>query len=87
MEDARVFCQGFFRWYNTEHHHSGIGLLIPADLHCGRAASVLATRRATLRAAYEQHPERFVRKPPEPPQVPDAAWINRPKAPVVLAGD
>lgn len=87
MEDARAFCQGFFRWYNTEHHHSGIGLLIPADLHCGRAASVLATRRATLRAAYEQHPERFVRKPPEPPQVPDAAWINRPKAPVVLVGD
>lgn len=87
MEDARAFAQGFFRWYNTEHHHSGIGLLTPTDLHWGQADTVLATRRATLRAAYEQHPERFVRKPPEPPQIPDAAWINRPNAPAVLAGE
>ena len=23
IQDARVFCQQFFSWYNTEHHHSG----------------------------------------------------------------
>ncbi|WP_351237679.1 type I-E CRISPR-associated protein Cas7/Cse4/CasC, partial [Streptomyces sp. NPDC002133] len=27
---------------------------------------------------YAKHPERFVRKPPEPPKVPAAAWINKP---------
>ena len=36
IQDARVFCQGFFAWYNLEHHHSGIGLLTPADVHHGR---------------------------------------------------
>jgi len=30
-------------------------------------------------AAYAEHPERFVRKPPEPPKLPTAAWINQPK--------
>ena len=31
QEDARSFCAGFFEWYNHEHYHSGIGLLIPGD--------------------------------------------------------
>ena len=26
IEDARAHCQVFFRWYNTVHRHSGIGL-------------------------------------------------------------
>jgi putative transposase len=29
IQDARNFCQGFFDWYNLEHHHSGIALLTP----------------------------------------------------------
>jgi putative transposase len=37
IQDARAFCQVFFPWYNTEHHHSGIGLLTPEVLHHGRA--------------------------------------------------
>ncbi|MBK5291847.1 MAG: transposase [Acidobacteriia bacterium] len=28
-EHARSFCQQFFPWYNTEHDHSGLGLLTP----------------------------------------------------------
>ena len=31
IHDARAFCQGFFRWYNDQHYHSGIALLTPAD--------------------------------------------------------
>ena len=30
-------------------------------------------------AAYAAHPERFVRKPPQPPLLPHAVWINPPK--------
>jgi putative transposase len=33
IEDARAFCQSFFPWYNTEHYHSGLGLLTPEDVH------------------------------------------------------
>ena len=37
IEDGRAFCQRFFRWYNHEHHHSGLGFHTPADVHFGRA--------------------------------------------------
>jgi putative transposase len=78
IEDARAFCRDFFSWYNTEHRHSGIGLLTPADVHHGRAAEVTAARAVTLTRAYAAHPERFVRQPPQPPQLPTAVWINPP---------
>ena len=78
LEDARAFCGEFFTWYNTVHRHSGIGLLTPADVHHGRAAEISAARAVTLDAAYLAHPERFVRRPPTPPAVPTAVWINPP---------
>jgi putative transposase len=78
IQDARGFCQGFFRWYNFEHYHSGIGLLTPADVHYGRAEQILTARRQVLDAAFAAHPERFVRRPPIPPRLPKAVWINQP---------
>ena len=81
IEDARVFCDGFFRWYNHDHRHSGIGLHTPADVHHGRAGAVRQARAITLSSAYELHPERFVRKHPEPPPLPGASWINKPADP------
>ncbi len=45
MEEARAFCHQFFPWYNTEHRHSGIGLLTPEAVHYGRAEAFHATRR------------------------------------------
>jgi putative transposase len=79
IQDARAFCQHFFGWYNFAHHHSGIGLLVPADVHYGRAEQVQAARAEILTAAYAAHPERFVRKPPQPPALPTVAWINQPE--------
>jgi putative transposase len=78
IEAARAFCQPFFTWYNTEHRHAGIGLLTPAMVHYGDAEAVHARRREILAAAYAQHPARFVRKPPQPPALPTAVWINPP---------
>ena len=79
IEDSREFLQTFFRWYNSEHHHTGIGLLTPEVVHLGKAEEVIAKRREVLRAAYQSKPDRFVRKVPEPPPAPVAAWINAPK--------
>ncbi|MDG6005904.1 MAG: hypothetical protein E3K29_08665, partial [Candidatus Brocadia sp.] len=42
--DARVFCKSFFTWYNGEHHHSGIGLLKPEDVHYGRTDQIMKER-------------------------------------------
>jgi len=78
IQDARGFCGGFFDWYNNEHHHSGIALLTPEVVHYGLAEEVIANRNVTLERAYQLHPERFVRKQPEPPRLPEAVWINPP---------
>lgn len=80
LQDARAFCRSFFRWYNLEHHHSGIGLLTPDVVHHGRAQATVASRQQVLNAAYCAHPERFVRNAPAAPAAPTAVWINPPKA-------
>ncbi len=79
FEDAHAFCGRFFTWYNQEHRHSGIGFHTPADVHYSRAEAARARRAEVLAAAYAQHPERFVRTPPQPPALPAAVWINEPK--------
>jgi putative transposase len=78
-QDAHAFCGRFFGWYNHEHRHSGIGFHTPADVHYGRAELVRAQRAQVLNGAYTKHPERFVRKPPEPPALPTVVWINEPQ--------
>lgn len=80
LEDARAFCARFFDWYNNHHRHSGIGWMTPSDVHHGRAERVRAERARALDAAYQLHPERFVRKPPTPPALAAAVWINQPAA-------
>jgi putative transposase len=79
IEDARVFCDRFFGWYAHQHRHSGIGLHTPADVHYGRAHAVREARGRVLDAAHAAHPERFVRKAPEPPKLPGTVWINKPE--------
>ena len=78
IEEARAFCREFFSWYNHEHRHSGIGLMAPAAVHYGRAQTIHDQRACVLDAAYALTPERFVRRPPQPPALPTAAWINKP---------
>ena len=78
IQDARRFCQEFFPWYNQQHHHSGLNLLTPATVHYGLAAQLISQRQTVLDAAYQAHPERFVRSPPLHPSLPDAVWINPP---------
>jgi putative transposase len=77
--DARAWARDFFQWYNFHHHHTGIGLLTPADVQYGRAPEVLLARQTVLERIYLEHPERFVRGLPHPPEVPKEVWINPPK--------
>jgi putative transposase len=80
IEDARAFSQTFFSWYNTEHYHSGLGLLTHEDVHYGRAARIMEDREEVFMAAYKRHPERFKGKMPKPMLLPDAVWINKPSS-------
>ena len=78
IQDSRLFCCGFFDYYNHDHRHSGIGLMTPADVHYGRAEQLTTARRQILLEAHRTHPERFVRGTPQPPVLPLQAWINPP---------
>jgi hypothetical protein len=49
-----------------------------ADVHYGRATSILDRRHRTRTAAYAAHPERFVQGPPRLEILPHAVWINPP---------
>jgi putative transposase len=77
-EDTLGFCHQFFGYYNHEHRHSGIGLMTPYAVHHGLAPQIVAARQDTLLDAYARHPERFVRRAPRPPILPEEAWINPP---------
>ena len=79
IEAARAHCQEFFPWYNNDHRHGGLGLHTAADVHHGHAPAVRAARAQVLDAAYLAHPERFVTKPPAPPELPGTSWINPPQ--------
>ena len=59
--------------------HSGIGLHTPASVHYGSAKAIQHQRSVVLDAAYAAHPERFFNKAPQPPKLPDVAWINKPR--------
>ena len=52
--------------------------MTPAAVHYGHAQQLHADRQRVLDAAYAATPERFVRRPPTPPELPTAAWINKP---------
>jgi len=84
IQDARAHCHVFFPWYNTEHHHAGLGLLTPADVHHGRAEQRVAARATVLATAYAAHPERFPAGQPHPPARPVEVWINPPKTETAL---
>jgi transposase InsO family protein len=86
IQDAKTFCRSFFSWYNQDHHHAGIGLMTPDQVHYGQADQVHAARQVTLDGAFSRNPERFVRKEPQPPAKPIATWINPPaRKPTVQA--
>ena len=78
LHEALAFGRVFFPWYNTAHRHSGIGFLTPEVVHYGQAPAVLAARAATLASAFAAHPARFKGRPPQPPRLPPAVWINPP---------
>ena len=79
IEDSRSHCEDFFVWYNREHHHSGLGLLTPNDVHHGLAENKLNQRSIVLATAFAAHPERFTSGLPTPASLPRTVWINKPK--------
>ena len=80
IQDARSFCKPFFNWYNKEHHHSGIALMTPEQVHLGLSEKIHRQRSEVLNKAFEKNPIRFKYKKPVPLKLPKAAWINKPSS-------
>jgi transposase InsO family protein len=77
--DARAFMASFVDDYNHAHHHTGIGLNTPADVHFGLATAKAVERGAVLAAARAQNPARFSStNDPKILALPTDAWINSP---------
>jgi len=79
LSDARAFMADFVAGYNHQHHHTGIGLNTPADVHYGLSTAKAAERAAVLAAARARNPERFTTThDPKILAIPTTAWINKP---------
>ena len=61
-------------WRRDEVELYRVTCQVPSGVH-----EIRAQRAATLDAAYTANPTRFRHRRPQPPALPDAAWINQPQ--------
>lgn len=76
VEEARQWARELVKWYNHRHHHKGIGLMHPADVHYGYDQAKRAKRQEVMEAAMVRHPERFVRGEVKAPGAPEVVYLN-----------
>ena len=75
IDEARVFCLAFTRWYNQEHKHSGLKFISPVERHTGQDREILANRKVVYDLAKARHPERW-RGSTRNWELPDKVWLN-----------
>ena len=56
---AGIWVSDFTKWYNINHHHSGLNFLTPNQRHDGRGKEILTNRTAVYEAARAKNPERW----------------------------
>lgn len=59
LEAARQWVEGFVRWYNTEHRHSGIRFVTPQARHDGEEMVILNRRKEVYEEAKRRNPSRW----------------------------
>lgn len=84
FQQALAWTRSFITFYNFDHYHSALSLLTPAVVHYGLADQCQVQRQQVLQAAYQQHPERFVKGVPTPVPLPSEVWINQPPDQVIV---
>lgn len=60
LNEARKWVNSFVKWYNHDHHHSGLKFLTPYQRRSGLSDKILAKRRDVYEAAKAAHPERWI---------------------------
>jgi len=59
---ARAWVAGFVTWYNTEHRHSAIRFVTPAQRHQGQDIALLERRHQLYQQARARRPQRWSRQ-------------------------
>lgn len=59
INEARDWVSGFVRWYNTQHLHSALNFVTPADRYHGRDKAILAARHRLYQRARKRNPQRW----------------------------
>ena len=62
LHEARSWIGDFVDWYNTEHKHSGIGMITPEQRHSGKGDKIMAKRNWVMVEAYNKKPSRWSNK-------------------------
>jgi transposase InsO family protein len=75
LEAAQLWVQGFVRWYNHEHKHSGLKFVTPAQRHQGLAHDILARRKRVYEEAKTRQPHRWS-KETRNWKLKDEVWLN-----------
>ena len=59
LHATRAWVHGFVEWYNTEHLHSAIKFVTPAQRHMGEDVTILAKRKQLYKQAKAENPSRW----------------------------
>ena len=59
LEVSRTWVEEFVIWYNTEHKHSRLNYVTPAERHSGKDAAILEYRAKVLMKYKRKNPERW----------------------------
>lgn len=76
LEEARKWVSLFVKWYNHEHHHSGLDFLTPAQMRSGKAPEIMAKRHEVYEKAKAEHPERWNNRDTRDWSVPGTVYLN-----------
>lgn len=76
LEEAREWVSLFVKWYNHDHHHSGLKFLTPYQRRSGLSEQILAKRHAVYEAAKAEHPERWNGRATRDWTLPDVVYLN-----------
>ena len=63
LQEAQIWVARFIEWYNSEHRHSAIRYVTPAERHQGQENAILERRRLIYKRARQRHPERWSGRP------------------------
>ena len=76
LEEAREWVSLFVKWYNHDHHHSGLNFLTPYQRRSGSSDKILSKRKEVYEAAKAEHPERWNGRATRDWSLPDTVYLN-----------